>query len=97
MVVPLIEGKTSFQGYRGRKEDSEKRILRDVFTKGDIYFNSGDLMRVDRDYFLYFHDRVGDTFRWDADQMYCYYCSLNIKGFCKHIYEDVLDVKMDFL
>lgn len=64
MIVPLIAGKTSFQGYRGRKEDSEKKILHNVFTEGDIFFNTGDLLRVDKEYYLYFSDRVGDTFRY---------------------------------
>ena len=63
MIVPLIQGKTLFQGYRGKKEDSEKKLIYDVFTKGDKYFNTGDLMKVDREYYVYFSDRVGDTFR----------------------------------
>ncbi|KAL4227252.1 hypothetical protein ACF0H5_012698 [Mactra antiquata] len=69
MVVPLIDGKTSFQGYRGKKEDSEKRLLYDVFEKGDKYYNSGDLFRVDKDYYVYFNDRIGDTFRWKGENV----------------------------
>ena len=64
LLVELVEGKTSFQGYRGKKQDSEKKILHDVFIDGDRYMNTGDLMRVDKDYYLYFNDRVGDTFRY---------------------------------
>ncbi|XP_060586557.1 long-chain fatty acid transport protein 2-like isoform X2 [Ruditapes philippinarum] len=69
MIVPLIEGKTSFQGYRGKKADSEKKLVYDVFTKGDKYFNTGDLMKVDKDYYVYFSDRVGDTFRWKGENV----------------------------
>ena len=43
---------------------SEKKILRNVFVDGDKYFNSGDLMYLDKDYFVYFKDRLGDTFRY---------------------------------
>ena len=32
--------------------------------KGDVYLNSGDLMMRDKDFYLYFVDRVGDTFRF---------------------------------
>ncbi|XP_052792172.1 long-chain fatty acid transport protein 2-like [Mya arenaria] len=69
LIVPLSEGRFSFQGYRGPKEDTEKKILRDVFEKGDQYFNSGDLMRIDKEYYLYFNDRVGDTFRWKGENV----------------------------
>lgn len=37
--------------------------MRDVFKKGDAYFNTGDLMVEDQDNFISFKDRVGDTFR----------------------------------
>ncbi|HVO93167.1 MAG TPA: AMP-binding protein, partial [Terriglobales bacterium] len=57
-----------FDGYTNR-EETEKKILRDVFEKGDAWFSTGDLMRKDeRDYF-YFVDRVGDTFRWKGENV----------------------------
>jgi fatty-acyl-CoA synthase len=51
-----------FDGYSVR-EDSEKKILRDVFESGDAWFRTGDLMRRDEEGFFYFVDRIGDTFR----------------------------------
>jgi fatty-acyl-CoA synthase len=57
-----------FDGY-GSKKESEKKILRDVFVKGDVYFRTGDLMRFDRHGYYYFVDRVGDTFRWLAENV----------------------------
>lgn len=47
----------------GDAQKTEKKILRDVLVKGDAYFNSGDLLMIDREGFVYFQDRVGDTFR----------------------------------
>ena len=49
--------------YKGPKEINEKKIIRNAFKDGDSWFNYGDLMYMDKDYFVYFQDRVGDTFR----------------------------------
>ena len=50
-------------GYRASKEANNKKILRDVKKKGDVYFNTGDLLSYDKDGYIYFMDRLGDTFR----------------------------------
>ncbi len=57
-----------FEGY-ARKEESEKKILRDVFKKGDAWFRTGDLMRKDKNGYFYFVDRIGDTFRWKGENV----------------------------
>ena len=57
-----------FEGYTSA-EDSEKKILRDVFAPGDAYMRSGDLMRIDEQGFYYFVDRIGDTFRWKGENV----------------------------
>lgn len=53
-----------FFGYAGSKSLTEKKLLRDVFKKGDVYLNTGDLMVEDHEDFIYFKDRIGDTFRY---------------------------------
>ncbi|HTQ13066.1 MAG TPA: long-chain-acyl-CoA synthetase [Rhizomicrobium sp.] len=60
-------GKT-FDGYT-RKADTEKKVLRDVFEKGDAWFRTGDLMRRDAHDYFYFVDRIGDTFRWKGENV----------------------------
>jgi fatty-acyl-CoA synthase len=57
-----------FEGY-ARKAEDEKKILRDVFEKGDAWFRTGDLMRQDANGFFYFVDRIGDTFRWKGENV----------------------------
>lgn len=57
-----------FEGY-ARKAEDDKKILRDVFEKGDAWFRTGDLMRQDRNGFFYFIDRIGDTFRWKGENV----------------------------
>lgn len=63
LLIGRITIKSPFVGYAGNKQQTEKKRLRDVFVKGDLYFNSGDLLKIDDENFVYFHDRVGDTFR----------------------------------
>lgn len=63
MLVAKIGKKTPFTGYAKNKQQTEKKKLRDVFVKGDLYFNSGDLLKIDNEGFIFFQDRIGDTFR----------------------------------
>lgn len=58
-----IGKRAPFIGYAKNKQQTEKKKLKDVFVKGDLYFNSGDLLMIDREGFIYFQDRIGDTFR----------------------------------
>jgi len=57
-----------FEGYTNRA-DSDKKMLRDVFKKGDVWFRTGDLMRRDAHGYFYFVDRIGDTFRWKGENV----------------------------
>ena len=57
-----------FEGYTDAGE-TEKKILRDVFAKGDAWFRTGDLMRLDEAGYFHFIDRVGDTFRWKGENV----------------------------
>jgi fatty-acyl-CoA synthase len=57
-----------FEGY-SNVADNEAKILRNVFTQGDTWFRTGDLMRQDADGYYYFIDRIGDTFRWKGENV----------------------------
>lgn len=57
-----------FNGYADKKA-SEKKVLRDVFKKGDMFFNSGDILVKDEYGYFYFKDRTGDTFRWRGENV----------------------------
>ena len=57
-----------FDGYKD-SEATAKKILKDVFKKGDSYFRTGDVARVDEDGYIYFCDRAGDTYRWKGENV----------------------------
>jgi fatty-acyl-CoA synthase len=59
---------TRFEGYVNAS-DTEQKILRSVFEEGDAWYRTGDLMRMDPRGFIYFVDRIGDTFRWKGENV----------------------------
>lgn len=58
-----------FDGYKD-SEATKKKILTNVFKKGDVYFRSGDILIRDELGYLYFKDRQGDTFRYTKQFSY---------------------------
>ncbi|XP_075904514.1 long-chain fatty acid transport protein 2-like [Nelusetta ayraudi] len=69
LLVAKISANSPFHGYAKNKQQTEKKKLYDVFVKGDSYFNSGDLLRMDSEGFIYFQDRIGDTYRWKGENV----------------------------
>jgi fatty-acyl-CoA synthase len=57
-----------FEGYTSAQA-TESKIRRNVFSQGDAYWSSGDLLRFDEDGYFYFVDRIGDTFRWKSENV----------------------------
>lgn len=58
-----------FQGYFNNPSSTNSKIMRDVFEKGDAWFRSGDLLTQDTDGRTFWSDRIGDTFRWKAENV----------------------------
>ncbi|MFW9823443.1 MAG: AMP-binding protein [Candidatus Thorarchaeota archaeon] len=57
-----------FTGYK-YQEETEKKLLRNVFEKDDIYFYTGDLLKLHEDNWVSFVDRLGNTFRWKGENV----------------------------
>lgn len=75
LLLSKVSALSPFFGYAGSKQLTEKKLMRNVFVKGDAYFNTGDLMAEDQDGFISFRDRVGDTFRYSwARCLRCLHC-----------------------
>ncbi|XP_041753273.2 long-chain fatty acid transport protein 6 [Coregonus clupeaformis] len=69
LLLSKVSASSPFFGYAGSKQLTEKKLMRNVFVKGDAYFNTGDLMAEDAEDFICFKDRVGDTFRWKGENV----------------------------
>jgi len=68
LLISEISKKWPFDGYTDPAK-SEAVILRNVFKKGDAWFNTGDLMRDIGCKHAQFVDRLGDTFRWKGENV----------------------------
>ncbi len=74
LLLIKITRKSEFEGYTSA-EASEKKVLKNVFSEGDAFFNTGDLMKTIDVGFAFgqqhyqFVDRVGDTFRWKSENV----------------------------
>lgn len=68
LLISEISAQWPFDGYTDPAK-SEAAILRDVFKKGDAWFNTGDLMRDIGCKHAQFVDRLGDTFRWKGENV----------------------------
>jgi citronellyl-CoA synthetase len=74
LMLGKIDDKYKFDGYKNADATNSK-ILTDLREPGDRWFNTGDLVRkVDVGFAMglphyQFVDRVGDTFRWRAENV----------------------------
>lgn len=57
-----------FDGYLNQSA-TNKKIAKDVFTKGDAAYLTGDVLVMDKYGYMYFRDRTGDTFRWKGENV----------------------------
>ena len=68
LLITAINDKQPFEGYTD-KNATAKKILENVFEKGDKWFNSGDMV-INQGYkHIAFADRLGDTFRWKGENV----------------------------
>ena len=68
LLLAKIDDKAPLDGYTD-PEKNLKVILKDVFEKGDCYFNTGDLLRDIGFGHVQFVDRLGDTYRWKGENV----------------------------
>jgi fatty-acyl-CoA synthase len=68
LLISPINRLQPFDGYTD-KESSEKKLVRNAFKEGDVWFNTGDVMSPQGMGHAAFVDRLGDTFRWKGENV----------------------------
>jgi citronellyl-CoA synthetase len=68
LLLARIDEKAPLDGYTDPQKTA-RVVLQDVFTQGDRYFNTGDLLRNIGFGHAQFVDRLGDTYRWKGENV----------------------------
>ncbi|AVL26522.1 long-chain-acyl-CoA synthetase [Nocardia brasiliensis] len=68
LLLSKITDRSPFDGYTD-KAASEAKLVRDGFKQGDLWFDTGDLVRDQGWHHIAFVDRLGDTFRWKGENV----------------------------
>jgi fatty-acyl-CoA synthase len=68
LLISPVTRLSPFDGYTD-KEASEKKLVRNAFKDGDVWFNTGDVMTPQGMGHAAFSDRLGDTFRWKGENV----------------------------
>ena len=68
LLISPVNKLSPFDGYTD-KEASEKKLVRNAFKEGDVWFNTGDVMSPQGMGHAAFSDRLGDTFRWKGENV----------------------------
>jgi fatty-acyl-CoA synthase len=68
LLLSKVSNFQPFDGYTD-KDATEKKLVRNAFRDGDVWFNTGDLMKPQGFGHAAFADRLGDTFRWKGENV----------------------------
>jgi fatty-acyl-CoA synthase len=68
LLISPVTRLAPFDGYTDAAA-SEKKLVRNAFKDGDVWFNTGDVMNPQGMGHAAFTDRLGDTFRWKGENV----------------------------
>ncbi|HEX5143144.1 MAG TPA: long-chain-acyl-CoA synthetase FadD6 [Mycobacterium sp.] len=68
LLISPVNRLSPFDGYTD-KSATEKKLIRNAFKEGDVWFNTGDVMSPQGMGHAAFADRLGDTFRWKGENV----------------------------
>jgi acyl-CoA synthetase (AMP-forming)/AMP-acid ligase II len=68
-AIGLVMGMDFYPEYLNNQEANEKKLISNVFKKGDVWQRTGDLLVREPSGWIRFHDRSGDTYRWRGENV----------------------------
>ncbi|MBB5912481.1 fatty-acyl-CoA synthase [Nocardia transvalensis] len=68
LLLSKVTGRSPFDGYTDESA-TESKLVRNAFRQGDVWFDTGDLVRDQHWRHIAFADRLGDTFRWKGENV----------------------------
>ena len=68
IALVMVTSGNDFTGYKS-KEATQKKLVHDVYEEGDVYFNTGDFLKLHEDRWVSYVERSGDTFRWKGENV----------------------------
>jgi fatty-acyl-CoA synthase len=68
LLISPVNRLSPFDGYTDAAA-TEKKLVRNAFRDGDVWFNTGDVMSPQGMRHAAFADRLGDTFRWKGENV----------------------------
>jgi acyl-CoA synthetase (AMP-forming)/AMP-acid ligase II len=68
-AIGRIQSWELYPEYHKNPKATELKLVRNVFDTGDLFQRTGDLLVHDREGWIRFHDRTGDTFRWKGENV----------------------------
>jgi fatty-acyl-CoA synthase len=68
LLISPVNRLSPFDGYTDPAA-TEKKLIRNAFREGDVWFNTGDVMSPQGMRHAAFADRLGDTFRWKGENV----------------------------
>jgi fatty-acyl-CoA synthase len=68
LLISKVTARAPFDGYTDDVA-SQRKLIRNAFGDGDVWFDTGDLVRHQGFRHVSFVDRLGDTFRWKGENV----------------------------
>jgi citronellyl-CoA synthetase len=68
MALVQVTPTGDFAGYKN-EEATKKKLVNGVIEEGDLFFNTGDYLKLHDERWVSFVERSGDTFRWKGENV----------------------------
>lgn len=81
-AIGRILSMETYRAYLNNPEANAKKLIRDVFEKGDLFQRTGDLLVRDNRGRVKFADRMGDTWRWRGENV----SAGEVRGVISHLH-----------